>query len=166
MTDDEERIRAKAYELWEAEGRPEGRQNRHWEEAREIIALQDSNDTTLRPVAETIADRGEPLLAIENQGEFPTLTDQPENAAAPTWGEAAAAADQRPLAVEDAPARPRRGRTGKSATAGQPDPVPTGEAAPVRRRGRSATDAPEIPTPPKSPGRRSRGTVNGTGERA
>jgi hypothetical protein len=43
-----QKIRAKAYELWAAEGRPEGR-----------------------------------LLAVENTGEFPTLTDQGEEAANP-----------------------------------------------------------------------------------
>lgn len=38
-TDREDRIKRRAYELWEAEGRPEGRQAEHWEQAaREIEA--------------------------------------------------------------------------------------------------------------------------------
>jgi hypothetical protein len=31
---DEERIRERAYRIWESEGRPEGRQDAHWEQAR------------------------------------------------------------------------------------------------------------------------------------
>lgn len=37
MTDEraiEDRIRARAHEIWEREGRPEGRELRHWDEAR------------------------------------------------------------------------------------------------------------------------------------
>lgn len=37
---DEDRIRRRAYELWEREGRPEGRQSAHWEQAREDVARQ------------------------------------------------------------------------------------------------------------------------------
>lgn len=32
-TDREERLRQKAYELWESEGHPEGEHDRHWREA-------------------------------------------------------------------------------------------------------------------------------------
>ena len=41
MTDRESRVRQRAYELWEAEGRPEGREREHWEEAcRQIDATE------------------------------------------------------------------------------------------------------------------------------
>lgn len=33
----EDDIRRRAYELWEREGRPEGRQNAHWEQARRDV---------------------------------------------------------------------------------------------------------------------------------
>jgi hypothetical protein len=33
MDDREERIRSRAYELWEREGRPDGRQAEHWRQA-------------------------------------------------------------------------------------------------------------------------------------
>jgi hypothetical protein len=33
----EERIRAKAHELWEADGRPAGRDRDHWEQAAKLI---------------------------------------------------------------------------------------------------------------------------------
>ncbi len=38
MTSREERIRAKAQEIWEAEGRPEGRAEEHWTQAERAIA--------------------------------------------------------------------------------------------------------------------------------
>ena len=40
MQDDEEEIRRKAYSIWEREGRPEGRHDSHWEQARREAAGQ------------------------------------------------------------------------------------------------------------------------------
>ena len=38
----EHRIRERAYELWEAEGQPEGREDQHWQQAHaDIIEAQD-----------------------------------------------------------------------------------------------------------------------------
>jgi hypothetical protein len=76
----ERRIRERAYRLWEAEGRPEGRDLAHWEEARMLIAVEDGHRSTLRPVREPPA---EPIEAVQNQGEFPTLTDQGEQQQVP-----------------------------------------------------------------------------------
>lgn len=36
----EERIRSRAYELWEAEGRPEGREVDHWLQAAQEVAAE------------------------------------------------------------------------------------------------------------------------------
>jgi len=33
----EERIKAKAHELWEADGKPEGRDREHWEQAAKLV---------------------------------------------------------------------------------------------------------------------------------
>jgi hypothetical protein len=33
----EERIRAKAHALWEADGKPEGRDREHWEQAAKLV---------------------------------------------------------------------------------------------------------------------------------
>jgi len=33
----EQRIRAKAHALWEADGRPEGREREHWEQAAKLV---------------------------------------------------------------------------------------------------------------------------------
>jgi hypothetical protein len=81
--DDEDRIRRKAHELWEAEGRPEGRSDAHWTMAREIVANEDSYPGTLQPVPEdgAGAEPAEPAIALENQGDFPGLADQGEETA-------------------------------------------------------------------------------------
>ncbi|HYD32913.1 MAG TPA: DUF2934 domain-containing protein [Azospirillaceae bacterium] len=88
--EDEERIRKRAYEIWEREGRPEGRADAHWDMAREEIAAKDNLTGTLMPNPATAeVDRTfregpvEPLEAVENQGEFPGLTDQGEEAQYP-----------------------------------------------------------------------------------
>lgn len=104
VTEDEERIRRKAYELWEAEGRPEGRDMRNWEEAREIVALKDSFASTLQPLEETTADTVEPALAYENQGEFPEMTDLGEGTRGPSWAAAKETAGLEAVGSEQASA--------------------------------------------------------------
>ena len=39
--DREQRIRLRAYTIWEREGRPEGREQEHWEQARREIEAED-----------------------------------------------------------------------------------------------------------------------------
>ena len=73
---DFERIRRKAHELWEAEGHPHGRDRDHWDQAREIIALEDSQASTLLPRMTGAAEPSEPRLAIDSLGDVPGLTDQ------------------------------------------------------------------------------------------
>jgi Protein of unknown function (DUF2934) len=74
--DDNERIAKKAHELWEAEGRPHGRDQFHWDEAKEIIAIEDSETSTLLPAA-TGAEEPveEKALTVDNEGDIPGLTD-------------------------------------------------------------------------------------------
>lgn len=87
----EHRIRERAHRIWEEEGRPHGREDSHWEMASEQIAIEDNQRlaTKPNPLAEADDSRApgaepvEPLLAVENQGEFPTLTDQGEETTAP-----------------------------------------------------------------------------------
>jgi len=77
---DEERVRRKAHELWEADGKRHGRDQDHWIQAREIIAIEDSQKDTLLArdagAAEPIEDADE---ALRNLADFPNLTDQGEN---------------------------------------------------------------------------------------
>jgi hypothetical protein len=77
----EERIRARAHRLWEEEGRPEGRAEAHWEQARLIVALEDAQHTILKPVQ---APEAEPIELVRNLGEFPTPTDQGEEQTCPS----------------------------------------------------------------------------------
>jgi hypothetical protein len=94
---DEERIRRKAYELWLAEGRPEGRDRDHWELARELIAIEDSQKTTLRPPPREDEEPVEPPEAFENQADVPGLTDQGEGEPGPTREAEAENASKLPL---------------------------------------------------------------------
>jgi hypothetical protein len=84
MPDDaeiERRIREKAHQLWEQEGRPEGRAGEHWDRARILVAIEDDR-TGLVPVAPKPAEEAE---LQENLGEFPTaLTDQGDRRPTPS----------------------------------------------------------------------------------
>jgi hypothetical protein len=73
---DEDRIRRKAHELWEAEGHPHGRDLDHWAQAREIIAIEDSHASALLPRDTGAEEPIEPALAIDSLGDVPNLTDQ------------------------------------------------------------------------------------------
>ena len=46
----EERIRERAYHLWEADGRPPGNDLEYWERARELVGMQESNGAGEIPV--------------------------------------------------------------------------------------------------------------------
>lgn len=76
FADWEQRVAARARALWEAQGRPDGGPDHFVEQARELLAIAENPQATTRPV--TPEPEAEPLLAVENQGEFPTLTDQGE----------------------------------------------------------------------------------------
>jgi len=68
----QQRIRERAYHLWESEGRPEGRDAEYWERARELVGIEES------PAAGQVPVREEAFLR-ENLGEFPDRTaDQGE----------------------------------------------------------------------------------------
>lgn len=80
MDDNEERVRQWAYKLWQEEGCPEGREAVHWDKARELVAIEDNQRSTMIPVKER-GPEGEPIEEAKiqkNYGEFPTLTDQGE----------------------------------------------------------------------------------------
>ncbi|HEV7310331.1 DUF2934 domain-containing protein [Ensifer sp.] len=44
MEDREERIRRRAYAIWEKEGQPVGEEMRHWEQARREIEAEDPSE--------------------------------------------------------------------------------------------------------------------------
>ncbi|SDR64198.1 Protein of unknown function [Rhizobiales bacterium GAS113] len=68
---DESRIREKAYKLWVADGRPHGRDCEHWELARELVAIEDSQRSTLKPVAREGGEAVEPCETFERQADTP-----------------------------------------------------------------------------------------------
>lgn len=77
---DHDRIAHKAHELWEAEGRPHGRDQEHWDQAREMVAIEDSQGDTLLPRDTGVeAPIEEPEEALRNLADMPNLTDQGEN---------------------------------------------------------------------------------------
>jgi hypothetical protein len=85
----DERIRIRAYHLWEQDGRPAGRDAEFWERARELIAMEDNPTAGQLPNPMKKGPPGpaqpvEPIEAVENQGEFPDrFTDQGEKQQAP-----------------------------------------------------------------------------------
>jgi hypothetical protein len=54
---------------------PKVKQRNIGEKARMIVSIEESLPTMVKPVSEP---QPEPIEALENQGEFPTLTDQGE----------------------------------------------------------------------------------------
>ena len=101
MGSEDKRVTARARTLWEAAGRPASGADAYIGRARELIAIEEHEKDTLKPtgaapreVAEDIplasddvlGPEGEPIeptLAVENEGEFPTLTDQSEGEQVP-----------------------------------------------------------------------------------
>ena len=82
----DQRIRERAYELWQADGSPHGNDLEYWERARELVAMSDSGKTGQKPVP----DEDDPSLIAgqpveeasiqENLGEFPDRSaDQGEH---------------------------------------------------------------------------------------
>ncbi|PZQ50341.1 MAG: hypothetical protein DI556_07220 [Rhodovulum sulfidophilum] len=79
MTDEraiEDRIRARAHEIWEREGRPEGAAARHWDEARLEIEAEErvARATTPEPEPES------PAMLADPAGERAAAPDLPPEA--------------------------------------------------------------------------------------
>jgi hypothetical protein len=80
----EDRIREVAHRIWREEGCPHGRDRQHWDMARDLVAIEEGYERTLKPVEEKLGPYGEPVEEAkleDNLGEFPTLTDQGEQQA-------------------------------------------------------------------------------------
>ena len=134
MDDFHDRVRQRAYRLWMEEGCPEGRSDAHWDKARELVAIEENHKATLKPAPDPeqpAREPVEPLVAVENAGEFPTLTDQGEEQAFPK-PRAAAAKAKSPLraeAAKPATARTKAESRGKSETS---KPETSAKAKPAR----------------------------------
>lgn len=79
----EDRVAARARVLWADHGEPAEGPEHFLDMARELLAIGENPGATTKPVTDPAAPEAEPLLAVENQGEFPTLTDQGEEQTAP-----------------------------------------------------------------------------------
>jgi hypothetical protein len=87
----QQRIRERAYHLWEADGYPHGRELEFWERARELVGMEEHphagelpNPMSLPGADPSRPDRIEEASIQENLGEFPDrLADQGERAATP-----------------------------------------------------------------------------------
>lgn len=62
MNDHDERIRQRAHEIWEEEGRPEGREYSHWLRARAEIRAEDGDGPARPERLWTIAGLGLGLI--------------------------------------------------------------------------------------------------------
>ena len=121
----EERIRARAYHLWEADGRPHGRHDEYWERASELVRMEQSGLSGQLPNPASLPDADPSRVGIveeasiqENLGEFPDrFADQGESQPTPKPKRAA-----RAKLAEDGPA------TGAAGAA-----EPAAEAAKARR---------------------------------
>ena len=76
----EERVRRKAYELWESEGGPHGRAEDHWRIASELVAEEIARSRTDLPYSQPGDEPVEEAALLDNLGEFPELTDQGQDA--------------------------------------------------------------------------------------
>ncbi len=88
----QQQIRERAYHLWDADGRPHGRESEFWERASELIGMEESAHAGELPNPATLPgadpDRTQPIEEAsiqENLGEFPDrLSDQGERASTPS----------------------------------------------------------------------------------
>lgn len=87
MNDSERRVLDHARRLWEEAGRPQSGITPHLGRARELVAIEDNWKLALggllpgETAGSAVPDAGparEPVEAVENAGEFPTLPDQGE----------------------------------------------------------------------------------------
>jgi Protein of unknown function (DUF2934) len=85
----ESRIRARAYRLWEADGRPEGRSGEYWEHVRELVAIE-AHEAAAQLLTPMTQNEELPGVTVEeasvaaNLGEFPDrFTDQGERRQVP-----------------------------------------------------------------------------------
>ncbi len=97
----EHRVRERAYLLWEADGKPHGRDVEYWERARSLVGMEESAGSGLLPNPATTPDSPretgiEEASIQENLGEFPDRF-----------------ADQGEVRPTPAPKRKRSGKTKK-----------------------------------------------------
>jgi hypothetical protein len=113
----EERIRERAYHLWEHDGCPHGQDREYWERASELIGMEDSAGAGQLPNPQTHPALNEiaPGVLVENAaiqgnlGEFPDrLADQGEHPHTPQPRHVAPSLENQPPTAEPVPEVPAR----------------------------------------------------------
>lgn len=103
MTEQEQRIRQFAYEIWQTEGCPDGHSERHWEMACKLVEAQQNGSAPSKPVAKprksptkpvdvTAAAASAELAAGEQAGSEQPLAQPASQAKAPKAAKPAKAA--------------------------------------------------------------------------
>ncbi|SDS56105.1 Protein of unknown function [Halopseudomonas litoralis] len=86
MTNDEQRIRELAHQIWESEGKPEGQSERHWQMACKLLQSEQQGDLQPSP-AKTRKPRKKAASELppedETQLEKPALLGKPAGAKKP-----------------------------------------------------------------------------------
>lgn len=127
----DKKVQERAYEIWEAEGRPHGRHEQHWQDALKEVAATASSAvaTVTKAVRRTTKKVAAALTPASGEPTAPPspLVTKPKRAAKPRSSKASPA-------VSDAPA---------VVTSVAPSPA----AAPVKRRPRVAKTGPKVQTP-------------------
>jgi hypothetical protein len=75
----EDRVRRRAYELWESEGWPEGRESDHWRIAEQLVAEEEGRLSGSLPYGGDEEAPAEDPAISEGDGDVPGLTDQGRN---------------------------------------------------------------------------------------
>ena len=101
--EDEDRVRARARQIWEREGKPDGRAAAHWDMAREEIAIEDNQSLTLLP---NPAADGQKFAADGDEAE-------PVTAAEEAFGDSGPAAQGEQAPYPFIPAAPKRAKLTK-----------------------------------------------------
>jgi hypothetical protein len=87
-TDHEERIRQRAYKLWQEGGFPNGRDVELWEQAEDLVAIEENPDAGQLPISgdrDPAFDGVEEAEIQESYGEVPgRLTDQGDRPQTPS----------------------------------------------------------------------------------
>ncbi|MBV9736092.1 MAG: DUF2934 domain-containing protein [Acidisphaera sp.] len=111
MDENEDRIRERAYRLWEEEGRPEGREHDHWERARQMLDSerpeQQPQQAERSPAGgESASPVEQPVPGVQGPGPLPGVDDQRQEVKEPIKPRRAEAAT---AAAEPAPKPPAKG---------------------------------------------------------
>lgn len=107
MSADEQRIRDFAYQIWESEGRPTGKHDRHWEMARKLVEAE--NQEAAKPTVRNRKVTKPTEAPVSSEAE--TADAMPAAAKKPRAPRAAAAK------VTKEPKEPKTPKTSKAAKA-------------------------------------------------